>query len=350
MNTVMPTQSPQLTPPLHQQENQRLLPSLQGLQQQNGHSAQSGQDAHHYFGYLHLSGQQQAPIASTYYISLIDGGFKEHHFELPQWLYHQLQQQLKTQTEQPSAQTAQDKQMIYIRLEVDLLKQPTGLNLLKLPYPIEIVHPLYQASYHFKDLQRLFQLLQQIRTPALKVFIQSLLSQTKLMQQWVSLSASKSYHHAYPGGLLNHSLECALIVQTLLQTYGQTLSKVEQEVTLLAALLHDIGKTETLSQEEGTQAAHQAPIGYLLHHEHFNIAVLHPSLEKLKQQHPPAANALQYLLTWRNSKQPCKYIGGTLIKTADWFSTGMDVREQVFAGKPDYHFYGKKEGVVYYRL
>lgn len=313
---------------------------------------------HHYFGYLNIKGEYSAPAyhnAIVTDITVIDGHFQEHLFTLPPHLTQQLQKRLKAieSSRNQNMYSYHPPQQRFIRLEVDLYKNPISFTLFQLPYSMEEVYPLYQSAYDFCDLLEFFELTQQIQILSLKGFIKSLINQTDLMQKFVSLPASRSYHHIYPGGLLKHSLECANSVKRDLDAQKHRISQLEREVTLLAALLHDIGKTETLTYQQGN--ANVTPTGYLIAHEDLNISVIYPSLEKLKQQNHQAARTLQYLLIWNHSyhksRDPyCKFIGGNLIKEADRFSTGMDVREQIFNGKPSHHFFGKKGDTVFHRL
>lgn len=62
-----------------------------------------------------------------------------------------------------------------------------------------------------------------------------------LMIAFVSIPASKRHHHSYPRGLLTHSLQCALITMQNMSAMNE-LTQSEREVTLVAALLHDVGK------------------------------------------------------------------------------------------------------------
>lgn len=301
---------------------------------------------HHHFGYLNLNGHPNA-LTSTYNIQLIDGRFNEHTFELPISLYNGLQQEINTQRTQPYHY---QKNHLYLRLGVNLNEEPVNYHLLALPFAIEVIEPLYQASYDFNDLIRLLERLNQIHHPAMKRFILSLFKQTEVMKRLVSLPASQDNHHAYPGGLLHHILEVTEIVQMLLKKYHTQFTQLEQEVTILAALLHDSGKTETLHLKDNTKEGTLAGIGYLIPHDFLNTDVLYPSIEELKKYSLPAANMLRHLLICRHAGKPCYFAGGKMIKMADEIDAEMAVRKQVFSQLPDYFYYTRKGGRVYHRL
>jgi response regulator RpfG family c-di-GMP phosphodiesterase len=111
-------------------------------------------------------------------------------------------------------------------------------------------------------------------------------------------------------------------------------SRREKDLTQVAAVLHDIGKTQTLnpSGELTTE-------GFNVNHEHYTLSVMADELKQLKKTYEQAAIALEYMLTWKMSDGYPKFIGANLIKAADRVSTGLQLREQAFAQLPEYfHF------------
>jgi 3'-5' exoribonuclease len=57
--------------------------------------------------------------------------------------------------------------------------------------------------------------------------------------------AAKVYHHAYLGGLLEHTVAVAEMCDFVGQQYG----RIDHDLLLTAALLHDVGKTQELAFE-----------------------------------------------------------------------------------------------------
>jgi 3'-5' exoribonuclease len=68
--------------------------------------------------------------------------------------------------------------------------------------------------------------------------------------------AAKALHHAYRGGLLEHTGEVALLCDSI----ASTLPHLDRDLLITAALLHDFGKVEELAQDlnsgEYTQRGH----------------------------------------------------------------------------------------------
>lgn len=224
-------------------------------------------------------------------------------------------------------------QCLFIELETDLQDHILEWRLVQLPFALDYAHALMQTVYHRHQLLDVFDFIQQLDSKALQSFMWSLLSRWEVASLWVSNPASRNHHHAYPGGLLEHSLECMKMVKaTLDQTYH--FSKREKDLTQVAALLHDIGKTQTLNAKGDL-----TPEGFNLNHEHYTLSVIHDELKQLKKTYENAAIALEYLLTWKTQDGYPKYIGANLIRAVDRVSTGAQLREIAFSELPDYYYF-----------
>ncbi len=77
--------------------------------------------------------------------------------------------------------------------------------------------------------------------------------------------AAKRYHHAYPHGLLDHSLSVAQAVSAISATFPG----IDRDVAVTGALLHDIGKLEAYSTDPDTpgmtdlgRLQGEIPLGY----------------------------------------------------------------------------------------
>jgi 3'-5' exoribonuclease len=65
------------------------------------------------------------------------------------------------------------------------------------------------------------------------------------LETFITSPAAKVYHHAYLGGLVEHTVAVAEMCEFVAQQYG----RVDRDLLLTAALLHDIGKTRELAFE-----------------------------------------------------------------------------------------------------
>jgi 3'-5' exoribonuclease len=65
------------------------------------------------------------------------------------------------------------------------------------------------------------------------------------LDTFTAAPAAKVYHHAYLGGLVEHTVAVAEMCEFVAQQYG----RVDRDLLLTAALLHDVGKTRELAFE-----------------------------------------------------------------------------------------------------
>lgn len=83
----------------------------------------------------------------------------------------------------------------------------------------------------------------------------------------------KSMHHAYIGGLVEHTLSVCRLCMAISEQYA----RIDKEILLVAAVFHDLGKAWELSA--GVQRDYTDP-GRLLGHILLGIEVLEPFLNK----------------------------------------------------------------------
>lgn len=163
--------------------------------------------------------------------------------------------------------------------------------------------------------------------PALREFVLNVLRQDSIAFPFFSLPASNKQHHAYPGGLFEHSLECVEFVQHASMRQDQA----RRELAVCAALLHDIGKVRTLDRKGGNL------IGALIGHDLLTLELLAQPLAQLDQTWPDGAIALRYLLSWKlqcfGGKTPMMTIA-EIVQTADRVSSGMYNEGTLFGAAP----------------
>lgn len=88
-------------------------------------------------------------------------------------------------------------------------------------------------------------LLETLQHPAIKVLAQMYLEDAYLMDAFRRCPAAKSMHHAYLGGLLEHTLNLMNLADRVCPLYP----KVNRDLVLLGLFLHDLGKTRELSYD-----------------------------------------------------------------------------------------------------
>ena len=91
-------------------------------------------------------------------------------------------------------------------------------------------------------VEQLNNYIESITDPYYKQLLECFFKNEKFMSIFKRASAAKSVHHAYIGGLLEHALTTTTICDTFCNLY-----KVNRNLLITAALLHDIGKVKEIS-------------------------------------------------------------------------------------------------------
>ena len=127
-----------------------------------------------------------------------------------------------------------------------------------------------------------------LSNPLLRDFCHKTFENIELSEAFLSVQASISNHHAYVGGLAEHSLEVA---KTAAEFPG--LSPKEIDIAKVGALFHDIGKVTTLF--------HPVSQTLMLDHDLLVLEHLSEPLKVLNKQDPMMADELRYLWTYKRA-------------------------------------------------
>lgn len=138
-----------------------------------------------------------------------------------------------------------------------------------------------------KNLDRLNNIRQSIKSPALGKFLDTVFSDEEVSLAFLQVPASRNHHHNHAGGLLAHSVEVAEIVanETFYGNY-------EREIAIIAALLHDIGKVKTFNTN-GTYTK----LGKMVSHDHLTLEVCSTALRELDKTWPDASYTMRHVWT-----------------------------------------------------
>lgn len=123
----------------------------------------------------------------------------------------------------------------------------------------------------YRDLDELDGFLEhlarEVHDPGLAALLGGLLADAQLREQWRRTPCTRTGHHAYLGGLLEHTVA----VGTLALEACQLHPRLDSDLLVTAALVHDLGKTRefTYGAEIGLTDA-----GRLLGHVELGLALL----------------------------------------------------------------------------
>ncbi len=109
----------------------------------------------------------------------------------------------------------------------------------------------YDVNRLFSDMVALFSTLE---NPFAQKLALLTLEDSDVKRRILRAPAAKTVHHAYAGGLLEHTLSVCRILDNLAKHYRSYYGKaVSRDLLLLGGLFHDIGKIYELAFERGTE-------------------------------------------------------------------------------------------------
>ena len=152
----------------------------------------------------------------------------------------------------------------------------------------DITNLLPKGNFNEQEyITRLQNLIKTVRNPGLRALLETIFS-GNLYDKFIMNPAGMRMHHAYIGGLLQHSVDVSGIAIALAEQIGN----VDKDLVVAGALLHDIGKLREISSQIGFPYTNE---GRLLGHIAMSIIIVQEAAAKLKL---PAARLeqLQHIL------------------------------------------------------
>jgi 3'-5' exoribonuclease len=128
---------------------------------------------------------------------------------------------------------------------------------------------------------------QDIVHPGLRTLTLGLLD--KHREAWLTWPAAKQYHHAYKGGLLEHSHRLVRLARQVLEV----LPDLDRSLVLAGALLHDIGKIREI---DGFLAAQSSLEGQLLGHIALGWELVREAARDIRWDDPRIPLHLEHIL------------------------------------------------------
>ncbi len=139
----------------------------------------------------------------------------------------------------------------------------------------DITNLLPKGNFNEQEyITRLQNLIKTVRNPGLRALLETIFS-GNLYDKFIMNPAGMRMHHAYIGGLLQHSVDVAGIAIALAEQIGN----VDKDLIVAGALLHDIGKLREISSQIGFPYTNE---GRLLGHIAMSIIIVQEAAAKLK--------------------------------------------------------------------
>lgn len=150
-----------------------------------------------------------------------------------------------------------------------------------------------------RDVEQMFgqvvHILRQIKNPHLQQIVESFLTDAPLMDLFKKAPAAIALHHAYLGGLLEHTLSVLELGCLILPKYPA----LDADLVLAGLFLHDIGKTTEIGFDISFKYTDQ---GRLIGHLVKGALLIQEKVRQLNQKNPAApfpellSDALQHII------------------------------------------------------
>ncbi len=140
--------------------------------------------------------------------------------------------------------------IVFVKARSELYQEKLQLNVVEvLPVPPGGFDPSdflpvcpYDRELLFEQLQKL---LANLSDPWLKSLWDRFLADTGLMARFKLCPAARAMHHAYIGGLLEHTVSVVTLIYRICNHYPD----LDRDLLLMGAFVHDIGKIEEFVYE-----------------------------------------------------------------------------------------------------
>jgi 3'-5' exoribonuclease len=124
--------------------------------------------------------------------------------------------------------------------------------------------------------KRLFKITASMKTTYIKNLIEAFWNDEEFVQKFKTAPAAKKMHHAYIGGLLEHTLSMVSLADKIAGHY----SGVDRDLLLAGAILHDIGKTREFEYEISIDYSDE---GRLINHIVIGIEMIDEKLAEIEE-------------------------------------------------------------------
>lgn len=195
---------------------------------------------------------------------------------------------------------------------------------------------LPQTSRHIEGMfERLVSMKDSITTDYLKALIDSFFDDNEFVNKFKTAPAAKKMHHAYIGGLLEHTLSMVSLADKIAGHY----SGIDRDLLLSGAILHDIGKIDEFEYQFKIDYSDQ---GRLLNHIVIGIKMVDEKLSGIEHFPDDQVLLLKHLIVSHHgtrefgSPEPPKTIEAVLLNYIDEIDSKVNaIRDFIASEDPD---------------
>ena len=186
---------------------------------------------------------------------------------------------------------------------------------------------------------RLLKISASIETGYLKELLEAFWDDEDFVRKFKTAPAAKKMHHAYLGGLLEHTLSMTILANKIANHYSEYYTGIDRDLLLTGAILHDIGKTIEFDYKFRIDYSVQ---GRLLNHIVIGIEMLDEKLRKIKDFPEEQAILLKHMIISHHvvrefgSPEPPKTIEAVLLNYIDEIDSKVNcIREFIATEDPN---------------
>ncbi|MFH1421309.1 MAG: HD domain-containing protein [Planctomycetota bacterium] len=143
------------------------------------------------------------------------------------------------------------------------------------------------------DLEKLFSELMKnldtVKDKSLKALAEHIFNNKEVVEKFKKAPAGTSLHHAYIGGLLEHSLSVTKLAVQISENYQH----INRDLLVVGAALHDIGKIDELTFVKSFKYSDR---GLLLGHLVIGTEMITKAAEKIEDFSPLLLSSIQHLI------------------------------------------------------
>lgn len=167
---------------------------------------------------------------------------------------------------------------------------------------------------------RLLKTTASIETGYLKELLEAFWDDEDFVHKFKTAPAAKKMHHAYLGGLLEHTLSMTILANKIVKHYKDYYKGIDGDLLLTGAVLHDIGKTIEFDYKFSIDYSVK---GRLLNHIVIGIEMLDEKLKKITDFPEEQAILLKHMIVSHHgirefgSPEPPKTIEAVLLYYID---------------------------------
>ncbi len=183
--------------------------------------------------------------------------------------------------------------------------------------------------------ERLLKLTETIETLYLKNLLEAFWNDDEFVSKFKRAPAAKKMHHAYIGGLIEHTLSMTLLADKIATHY----KGIDRDLLIASAILHDIGKTREFDYKVKIDYSDE---GRLLNHIVIGVQMIEEKLGSIKNFPDEQALLIKHMIVSHHgtrdfgSPEPPKTIEAVLLNYIDEIDSKVNgIREFIAREDPN---------------